>query len=94
VDSSDQERIRESAEELHGILEDDNMRGVPVVVIANKQDLPNAVSCTQLVDMLNLNKLAATRNKWFIQASCATTGEGIYESMQKMSEMVKENKKK
>ena len=30
----------EAREELFGILESDEMRGVPVVVIANKQDLP------------------------------------------------------
>ena len=30
----------ESREELFGILDSDEMRGVPVVVVANKQDLP------------------------------------------------------
>ena len=30
----------EAREELFGILESDEMRGVPVVVVANKQDLP------------------------------------------------------
>jgi len=89
IDSSDTERIRESAEELHGILEDDNMHGVPVVIIANKQDLPNAMSCNQIVQKLELDKLRATRNEWFIQSACAVTGEGIYEAMKKMSEMVK-----
>ena len=41
VDSNDRERILESREELFGILQNDEMRGVPVVVIANKQDLPS-----------------------------------------------------
>lgn len=41
VDSSDRERIAESSDELFGILDSDEMRGVPVVVIANKQDLPS-----------------------------------------------------
>lgn len=41
VDSSDRERIAESREELFGILDSDEMREVPVVVIANKQDLPS-----------------------------------------------------
>ena len=40
VDSADRERMVEAREELFGILESDEMRGVPVVVIANKQDLP------------------------------------------------------
>jgi GTPase SAR1 family protein len=41
VDSNDRERIAESREELFGILQNDEMRGVPVMVIANKQDLPS-----------------------------------------------------
>ena len=93
IDSSDVERVREAAEELHGILEDDNMRNVPVVIIANKQDLPNAMTCTDLVQKLNLEKLSKSRNKWFIQNACASTGEGIYESMEQMAKMIKENKK-
>lgn len=66
------------------------MRNVPVVIIANKQDLPNSLSCSQLIDKLNLR---AVKNKWFIQAACAINGDGVYESMQKMSEYVKENRK-
>ena len=41
VDSNDRERLQEARDELHGILDSDEMRGVPVVVIANKQDLPS-----------------------------------------------------
>lgn len=41
VDSADRDRISESREELFGILENDEMRGVPVVIIANQQDRPS-----------------------------------------------------
>ena len=40
VDSADRERMIEAREELFGIMDSDEMRGVPVVIIANKQDLP------------------------------------------------------
>lgn len=40
MDSNDRERLSESRDELFEILNHDKMRGVPVVVIANKQDLP------------------------------------------------------
>ena len=92
VDSSDKERMDESAQELHGILSDDSMHGVPVVVIANKQDLPNALACSEIARRLKLDSLRINRNKWFIQSACAVTGEGIYEAMKEMSEMVKEKK--
>jgi small GTP-binding protein len=40
VDSSDRQRLNEARDELHTILKDTDMIGVPVVVLANKQDLP------------------------------------------------------
>lgn len=40
MDSNDRERLSESRDEIFEILNHDKMGGVPVVVIANKQDLP------------------------------------------------------
>jgi signal recognition particle receptor subunit beta len=40
VDSGDRERLGEAREELFGILDSIDMQGVPVLVLANKQDLP------------------------------------------------------
>jgi small GTP-binding protein len=40
VDSNDPERIMEAREELQGILKYPDMSNVPIVIIANKQDLP------------------------------------------------------
>ncbi|RNA03708.1 ADP-ribosylation factor-like [Brachionus plicatilis] len=93
IDSSDTERINEAADELHGILEHDSMRGVPVVIIANKQDLPNAMNCSDLIQRLGLEKLSTSQNKWCIQNACAVNGQGIYEAMDQMGTMIKESKK-
>ena len=57
IDSNDRERFAESFDELTGILSHDEMRGVPVVVLANKQDMPNAASCSDIADALQLHKL-------------------------------------
>ncbi len=75
VDSSDTLRFAESSEELHAIMNNDEMRDVPVVVIANKQDLPNAVSCGEMASKLGLDKL---KNKWFIQSLHAAYMHTIY----------------
>lgn len=48
MDSNDKERLQEARDELHGILDSDEMRGVPVVVIANKQDLPRKLFYSRL----------------------------------------------
>jgi signal recognition particle receptor subunit beta len=67
------------------------MHGVPVVIMANKQDLPYATSCSNLVKQLDLEKLTRTKNKWFIQSTSALNGDGIYEAMDRLAAMMKEN---
>ena len=57
VDSNDADRIQESAESLHMILNDEAMRGVPVLVYANKMDLPNALTVPQISERLGLLNL-------------------------------------
>jgi small GTP-binding protein len=90
VDSSDKERMIEASEELHCVLRDENMNGVPVVIIANKKDLPNSPTPDEIVKILKLENLTITKNKWDIQTTCATTGEGIYEGIKKLCDMIKE----
>ena len=62
VDSSDAERVSEAQEELHKMLQEDELRDAVVLVFANKQDLPNALSVTDLTSKLGLNQL---RRKWY-----------------------------
>jgi len=82
VDSSDRERIQESHDELHKMLNEDELRDAIVLVFANKQDLPNALSVTELTEKLGLNQL---RRKWYVQAACATQGTGLYEGLDWLS---------
>ncbi|XP_060067569.1 uncharacterized protein LOC132547784 [Ylistrum balloti] len=91
VDSNDRERIDEAREELFSILNDDEMRGVPVVVLANKQDLPHAMNTAEVADKMCLTKL--TGRKWFVQGACAVNGDGLFEGMREMARLTKENRK-
>ena len=57
VDSADRERLEDARQELENILTSDEMTGVPVEIIANKQDLPSKIALTDklgLADMLGL----------------------------------------
>ncbi|XP_055837040.1 ADP-ribosylation factor 2-like [Episyrphus balteatus] len=84
VDSSDRERINEAAKELNGILVEEELRDALLLVYANKQDLPNAMTAAELRDKLHLHQLTARR--WYIQASYATQGHGLYEGLDWLSE--------
>ena len=93
VDSSDVARVAESSEELWGLMEDDALRGVPVQIIANKQDLPNAMSAAKIIDQLHLRKLGNASRRWHVQGACATNGEGLYEAMDSLCHMIKTQRK-
>ncbi|XP_044257231.1 ADP-ribosylation factor 2 isoform X1 [Tribolium madens] len=83
VDSNDRERIGEAETELQNMLMEDELRDAVLLVFANKQDLPNAMTAAELTDKLNLNQLHNRR--WYIQATCATQGDGLYEGLDWLS---------
>ena len=57
VDSNDRERISEAKEELQKMLQEDELRDATLLVFANKQDLPNAMTASELTDKLGLQNL-------------------------------------
>lgn len=79
VDSNDRERITEASEELQKMLNEDELRDAILLVFANKQDLPQAMPASELTDKLGLNQLRGRR--WYIQSTCATQGQGLYEGL-------------
>ncbi|RWS26158.1 ADP-ribosylation factor 1-like isoform X3 [Leptotrombidium deliense] len=87
VDSNDRERIGEAREELTRMLAEDELRDAVLLIFANKQDLPNSLSAAEITDKLGLQSL---RNRnWYIQATCATSGNGLYEGLDWMSNQLK-----
>lgn len=65
------------------MLLEDELRDAVLLVFANKQDLPNAMTVAELTDKLGLNGL---RNRtWYIQSTCATQGNGLYEGLDWLS---------
>uniref|UniRef100_A0A673AFR0 ADP-ribosylation factor 4-like n=1 Tax=Sphaeramia orbicularis TaxID=375764 RepID=A0A673AFR0_9TELE len=89
VDSNDRERVAESADELSKMLQEDELKDAILLVFANKQDLPNALSMSEITDKLNLQTL---RNRpWHVQSACATQGTGLYEGLDWLSKELSKN---
>ncbi|KAH7887590.1 ADP-ribosylation factor [Phlebopus sp. FC_14] len=80
VDSNDRERVSEAREELQRMLNEDELRDALLLVFANKQDLPNAMNAAEITDKLGLQALR--QRTWYIQAACATSGDGLYEGLE------------
>ncbi|KAA3482989.1 ADP-ribosylation factor 2 [Gossypium australe] len=61
----------------------DELRDAVLLVFANKQDLPNAMNAAEITDKLGLHSLR--QRHWYIQSTCATSGEGLYEGLDWLS---------
>jgi small GTP-binding protein len=89
VDSNDETRLDEAQKELHSILQNEDMQSVIVLVLANKQDLPHAVSASVICDKLQLRTL---KNEWYIQPCTAITSEGLFEGIDWLSRTLSNQK--
>jgi len=66
------------------LLSEDQLRDALVLIFANKQDLPNAMSANEITDKLGLHSVR--QRDWYIQATCATSGDGLYEGLEWLSQ--------
>ena len=90
VDSADKERIEEARLELQKLLSEELLANVVLLVFANKQDMPDAMSASEVREKLGL---VNTRNRpWFVQSSCAVKGEGLYEGLYWLAGQIKQRK--
>ncbi|NXS57533.1 ARL14 protein, partial [Brachypteracias leptosomus] len=89
VDSSDKRRLEESKKEFALILKNEFLKSVPVMVLANKQDLPGALNAEELTRRFNMKKYCSDRN-WYVQPCCAVTGEGLSETLQRLTAFTKQ----
>lgn len=61
-----------------------------ILCFISLQDLPNAMNAAEITDKLGLHSL---RNRnWYIQATCATSGDGLYEGLDWLSNQLKNQK--
>jgi len=86
IDSADTRRLEETGIELAQLLEDEKLDNVPVLILANKQDLDSAADSSEIASELNLDSIKS-RN-WHIQACSAKNGTGLQEGMEWIVEQV------
>ncbi|CAD7941517.1 unnamed protein product [Amoebophrya sp. A25] len=79
VDSIDRERLQDAKEELSLMLGEEELTGVPLLVLANKQDLPNAMTAAEVSEGLGLTEIRS--RQWAIFQTSALRGSGIMEGL-------------
>ncbi|EPY24443.1 Arf/Sar family, other [Strigomonas culicis] len=86
VDSSDTDRIGDAKQELESLLQNEELKNAVLLVFANKQDAPNALSTTAVTEKMELSK---HRNRvWYIQGCCALTAQGLFEGLDWLSQNI------
>jgi ADP-ribosylation factor-like protein 2 len=65
--------------ELHNLLQEERLAGATLLVFANKQDLPGALSSEELRHELDLNSIKS--HHWHIQWCSAITGEKLLDGI-------------
>ena len=91
VDSSDRQRFAEAKEELDGMLADDRLRSASLLVFSNKTDMLGSATTAEVTEKLGL--YARRERDWYIQATCAVTGEGVVEGLEWLANSLKGKKK-
>lgn len=77
VDSAnrDEAEVGKVRVELEKMLSSEDLRGVPLLVLANKQDLPGAMAPAELTRALALD--AIHDRPWHMRSTVATRGDGL-----------------
>lgn len=81
-------------EEFHKLLEEEELRNVPILVFANKQDHPHAMPTSLITEELknnnDIDKQKMINNRlWTVQPCNAINGKGLIDGLEWLSETIK-----
>ncbi len=71
------------------MLGEDELRDAVLLVFANKQDM-GVMSVPEITEKLGLHTLRG--REWYIQGTCALTGDGLYDGLDWLSKSVTKKK--
>jgi small GTP-binding protein len=91
VDSTDKQRVGLCAEELANLLNESELAGAPLIILANKQDLTDAMRPEEVGQHLALSSIKD--RPWTIKPTSAVDGSGIRESFEWLSERIEKGKR-
>jgi ADP-ribosylation factor-like protein 3 len=92
IDSSDDKRLDETGTELSGLLSESKLKGVPLLVFTNKQDLLNAKEGKEIIADLKLRTIIKDRKWATVECSASNAGDtGIERGIRWVVEIIKIN---
>eukprot|EP01041_Mallomonas_annulata_P009268 gene9268-19240_t len=91
IDSTDRRRMEETGVELHSLLEEPKLFGIPVLIYANKQDLLHALSADDISRGLGL--VGIRDRPWHISPCSAKNGTGLADGLEFLIRELDDDKK-
>lgn len=91
IDAACPSRFEDSKSALEKVLRHEDLRGAPLLILANKQDLADAVSAEELARYLDLKKL--DERAYTFEGVSAYDGTGIKESVDWLVEVMERSKR-
>ncbi|XP_069782239.1 ADP-ribosylation factor-like protein 9 [Narcine bancroftii] len=86
VDSADHNRMPLAKQALHQLVQDNAT--LPVVIVANKQDIKGACTILEIHEQLSLDKLGDERKLFLIGTHVAENGSQVPTSVQDAKELI------
>lgn len=91
VDSYDRERLHESKETFSRMITNSSLRGVPLLLLANKQDLDHTLSVADLKSEFHEFARSGGIRDCKVMGTSALNGEGVNEGIEWLVQCVKRN---
>eukprot|EP00760_Papus_ankaliazontas_P006739 PhM_4_TR13158/c0_g1_i1/m.25224/K07943/ARL2; ADP-ribosylation factor-like protein 2 len=82
VDSNDVQRLEDCKAELHALLPEERLAGATLLIMANKQDIPSALSIGEVLDAIGADALRNTHRHVHAVACSAHTGDGLLDGVE------------
>ena len=92
VDSTDQERIEDVKQVFDRLISNDEVEGVPVLMLANKQDLERALKVEEIKQIFNQIALKLGARDSRVLPVSALKGEGVQEAVEWLHSRLMRNK--
>lgn len=86
IDSADIDRMDLVKTELHTLMSHKELNELPFLILANKQDLPNALDKQKIIKVLDLQ--AVTWLEWQVVECCATQNDRAKLGLEWLAEQI------
>ncbi|RBR13505.1 uncharacterized protein FIESC28_08133 [Fusarium coffeatum] len=91
IDSADRENMDDARDALWEVLYEEQLEPQPILILANKQDNPKAMSVPELIEYLKIDEDLAKGRRCRIMASSAFDDKSLEEGLEWLREIVRTN---